>query len=63
MFPTVRSSSALPESRLASLYNGEGFGGDNSMRARVIRELIDEIRALRRELARHSATDLPPSQE
>jgi hypothetical protein len=41
----------LTESRLDSLYGAEGFGGEKTMRAKVIRELIDEIRALRRELA------------
>ena len=43
-------ASGLPEERLALLYNGEGFGGEKTMRARVIRELIDEIRVLRSEL-------------
>ena len=43
----------LPESRLASLYDGEGFGAGGSARARVVRELIDEIRDLRRELDSH----------
>jgi len=33
--------------RLATLYEAEGFGGETTMRARVIRELIDEIRVLR----------------
>ena len=42
--------SALPEERLASLYDAPGFGGETTMRAKVIRELIDEIRRLRREL-------------
>ncbi len=42
--------SGLTEERLALLYNGEGFGGEKTMRARVIRELIDEIRVLRSEL-------------
>jgi hypothetical protein len=41
----------LTDSRLDSLYGAEGFGGERTMRAKVIRELIDEIRALRRELA------------
>lgn len=41
----------LPESRLQSLYDSQGFGGDRTMRAKVIRELIDEIRALRVEVA------------
>lgn len=43
--------SPLTDSRLDSLYVSEGFGGEKSMRAKVIRELIDEIRLLRRELA------------
>lgn len=43
-------TTALTESRLDSLYVSEGFGGEKSMRAKVIRELIDEIRALRQEL-------------
>ena len=42
--------SSLTEQRLRLIYTGEGFGGDNTMRAKVIRELIDEIRALRQEL-------------
>ena len=42
--------SGLTEERLASLYNAEGFGGEKTMRAKVIRELIDEIRVLRSEL-------------
>ena len=41
----------MTDSRLNSLYGAEGFGGEKTMRAKVIRELIDEIRALRRELA------------
>lgn len=44
-------SSSLTDERLDSLYVGEDFGGNNTMRGRVIRELIDEIRALRAELA------------
>jgi len=40
----------LPPERLDSLYNAEGFGGEKTMRAKVIRELIDEIRILRAEL-------------
>lgn len=40
----------LTDERLAALYTGDGFGGDKTMRAKVIRELIDEIRALRVEL-------------
>jgi hypothetical protein len=42
--------SSLPDSRLDALYDGEGFGGEKTMRAKVLRELIDEIRLLRREL-------------
>lgn len=41
----------LPDDRLDRLYVSEGFGGETTMRARVIRELIDEIRSLRVELA------------
>ena len=40
----------MTEARLSSLYESDGFGGEKTMRAKVIRELIDEIR-LRRELA------------
>jgi hypothetical protein len=36
---------------LDSLYEADGFGGEKTMRARVIRELINEIRALRRRLS------------
>ena len=43
-------ATSLPESRLQSLYDSAGFGGERTMRAKVIRELIDEIRALRIEL-------------
>ena len=42
----------LTDERLAALYAGDGFGGDQTMRAKVIRELIDGIRALRVELGR-----------
>jgi hypothetical protein len=51
MFVAVARFSTLTDSRLDSLYRGEGFGGEKTMRAKVIRELIDEIRTLRRELA------------
>jgi hypothetical protein len=37
----------LTDERLASLYEAEGFGGETTMRAKVIRELIDEVRRLR----------------
>jgi hypothetical protein len=50
MFAIVTRVSTLTDSRLDSLYGAEGFGGEMTMRAKVIRELIDEIRALRREL-------------
>ena len=42
-------TSSLTEERLRLIYEGEGFGGEKTMRAKVIRELIDEIRHLRRE--------------
>lgn len=41
----------MTEARLSSLYEAEGLGGETTMRAKVIRELIDEIRTLRREMA------------
>ena len=47
----VRIVARLTEERLAALYDGEGMGGERTMRARVIRELIDEIRRLRAEAA------------
>jgi hypothetical protein len=37
----------LTDHRLDSLYGAPDFGGETTMRARVIRELIDEIRQLR----------------
>jgi hypothetical protein len=43
--------SRVTDARLDLLYGADGFGGEKTMRARVIRELIDEIRALRRRLA------------
>jgi hypothetical protein len=49
MFESVERASALTESRLRSLYDSEGFGGEKTMRAKVTRELIDEIRMLRRD--------------
>jgi hypothetical protein len=45
------SLSRLTDARLDLLYDADGFGGEKTMRARVIRELIDEIRGLRRRLA------------
>jgi len=50
MFVGVGQATKLTDARLASLYSGEGFGGDNTMRAKAIRELIDEIRTLRAEI-------------
>ena len=44
-------ASRITDERLASLYEADGFGGEKTMRAKVIRELIDEIRALRQALA------------
>ena len=48
-------ASSLTDERLNLLYTGDGFGGETTMRAKVIRELIDEIRLLRRELAQAEA--------
>jgi hypothetical protein len=50
-------TSSLTDARLDLLYNSTGFGGETTMRAKVIRELIDEIRALRRELQDVAAGD------
>lgn len=46
--------SRLTEARLDSLYTAADFGGETTMRGRVIRELIDELRELRQEMARLS---------
>jgi hypothetical protein len=43
-------ASRLTNERLNLLYTGKVSGGETTMRAAVIRELIDEIRALRIEL-------------
>ena len=51
MFPVVARVTGLTDERLDSLYEADGFGGETTMRAKVIRELIDEIRQLRGELA------------
>jgi hypothetical protein len=48
--PMARVSRLTPE-RLDSLYAADDFGGEKTMRAKVIRELIDEIRLLRRDHA------------
>lgn len=46
----MRRVSTLTDSRLDGLYEADGFGGEKTMRAKVIRELIDEVRLLRHEL-------------
>jgi hypothetical protein len=51
MFEDMVYVSRLTDARLDSLYHSEGFGGDQTMRAKVIRELIDEIRGLRGQLS------------
>jgi hypothetical protein len=53
----MQRRSSLPEERLASLYDADGFGGEKTMRAKVIRELIDEIRALRHEITSRSSPE------
>lgn len=59
MFVTVRRVSGLTDERLNSLYDADGFGGEKTMRAKVIRELIDEIRQLRRDLVTGPTTPDP----
>ena len=50
----------MTDARLDSLYRSEGFGGEQMLCAKVIRELIDEIRLLRRQLAElHMRPDGP----
>jgi hypothetical protein len=56
----VRLVTRLTDERLASLYDGEGMGGERTARARVIRELIDEIRRLRAEAR---PAPLPPGRD
>ena len=51
----------MTEERLSSLYESDGFGGEKTMRAKVIRELIDEIRVLRRELEQAEGRSLCPT--
>ena len=46
----MAKASSLPDGRLQLIYEGEGLGGEKTMRAKVIRELVDEIRALRQDL-------------
>jgi hypothetical protein len=43
------------------LYEADGFGGEKTMRAKVIRELIDEIRSLREELNGAAQSGQDPS--
>lgn len=53
----------MTDHRLEALYTAADFGGETTMRARVIRELIDEIRELRagvREVLRTSEVALTP---
>jgi hypothetical protein len=40
-----------PTQGWTSLYHSEGFGGDQTLRAKVIGELIDESKVLRRQLS------------
>jgi hypothetical protein len=62
MFLLMAHPSGLTEERLTSLYDAEGFGGEKTMRAKVIRELIDEIRVLRSELLEaETHQDGPPT--
>ncbi len=58
----MQRPSSLTDERLASLYEADGFGGEKTMRAKVIRELIDEIRALRQELMSRSSSPRPPNE-
>jgi hypothetical protein len=51
----------LTDDRLNLLYTGKDFGGETIMRAAVIRELIDEIRALRLEVARSGSQRRHPA--
>jgi hypothetical protein len=51
----------LTEDRLSLLYAGQDFGGETTMRAAVIRELIDEIRAMRLEVARLDSKQRHPA--
>ena len=47
-FVSVPRVSRLTDERLDSLYEADGFGGEKTMRARVIRELIDVADRLER---------------
>jgi hypothetical protein len=58
----VARVSRLTEERLALLYEADGFGGEKTMRAKVVRELIDEIRVLRDEL-RSGGKGRPPPRD
>lgn len=57
MFAPVERTSKLTDERLDSLYVADDFGGAKTMRARVIRELIEEIRGLRAQLAATRSTE------
>ena len=46
----MAQSSRLTEARLESLYNSTGSAAKRNLRARVIRELIDEIRTMRAQI-------------
>jgi hypothetical protein len=54
--------SGLTEERPTSLYTGEGFGAEKTMRAKVIRELIDEIRVPRSDLRQAETRQDPPGE-
>lgn len=43
--------SRFSDERLELLYESDSFGGESTMRAKVIRELIDDLRQMRRDLA------------
>ncbi len=63
MFPyRIARSSRLTEARLDSLYNSDGFGEEKTIRARVIRALIDEIRSLRAQIDEGTCSPLPSVQ-
>jgi hypothetical protein len=57
----VARPSSLTAARLDLLYEADGFGGEKTMRAKVVRELIDEIRALRGELREVAGERSPPA--
>lgn len=47
----VDKTTSLTDELLAAIYTGDGLGGDNTMRPKVIRELVDDRRSVRGELA------------